>query len=132
MQFKVDENLPVEVASLLQKRGHDAKTVHQEGLGGGKDEVIAGVCLNEKRALITMDTDFADIRTYPPNDFFGFVVLRLNRQDKSHVVSAVARLVKVLEVVPLAHHLWIVEEENIRISGKDDQSVDHDSGLNDD
>jgi len=93
MEFKVDENLPVEVASLLQKCGHDAKTVRQEGLGGGKDEVIAGICL---------------------------------------VVSAVARLVKVLEVVPLAHHLWIVEEESIRISGKDDQSVDHASGLNDD
>jgi len=121
MQFKVDENLPVEVASLLEKHGHEAKTVHQEGLGGGKDEVIAGVCLNEKRALITLDTDFADIRTYPPTDFFGLVVLRLNRQDKPYVLSAVARLLKMLETIPLAHHLWIVEDENVRISGKDDQ-----------
>ncbi|NQT20420.1 MAG: DUF5615 family PIN-like protein [Planctomycetes bacterium] len=120
MQFKVDENLPVEVARLLDEHGHDARTVHEQGLAGGKDKVIAGICLNEKRALITLDTDFADIRTYPPADFFGLVVLRLKRQDESQVLSAVARLVKILDAEALVRHLWIVEENNIRISGGGD------------
>lgn len=34
MQFKIDENLPVEIAELLLDAGYDAKTVHEQKLGG--------------------------------------------------------------------------------------------------
>jgi predicted nuclease of predicted toxin-antitoxin system len=37
MRFKVDENLPVEVAALLTDRGHDAATVRAQGLAGASD-----------------------------------------------------------------------------------------------
>ncbi len=33
MRFKVDENLPAEVAEALRALGHDADTVEEEGLG---------------------------------------------------------------------------------------------------
>ena len=60
MQFKVDENLPIEVAELLKKAGHDATTVVEQRLGGEADAEIASVCQREGRALVTLDTDFAD------------------------------------------------------------------------
>jgi predicted nuclease of predicted toxin-antitoxin system len=44
MQFKVDENLPVEVVKLLEDNGHDAFTVLGQNLGGVKDSRIAQVC----------------------------------------------------------------------------------------
>ena len=34
MKFKIDENLPREVAALLRDAGHDAMTVVDQGLGG--------------------------------------------------------------------------------------------------
>ena len=66
MRFKIDENLPIEAADLLNQRGHDAQTVLQEELSGAPDTDIASVCKREKRALLTLDTDFSDIRTYRP------------------------------------------------------------------
>jgi len=33
VKFKLDENLPVELATDLRERGYDADTVHDEGLG---------------------------------------------------------------------------------------------------
>jgi hypothetical protein len=30
MQFKIDENLPVEIVELLINAGHDAKTVNEQ------------------------------------------------------------------------------------------------------
>ena len=66
MRFKLDENLPIDVAQLLIQHGHDAKTVYDEALDGAKDEQIGEVCLNEERAFVTLDIDFADIRAYPP------------------------------------------------------------------
>lgn len=123
MKFKIDENLPVEVANLLTEQEHDALTVFQENLDGAPDSYISIVCRREKRALITLDTDFADIRSYPPKDFSGLIVLRLKRQDKPHVLSVIKRLIRLLPNEPLEHHLWIVEEERVRISGKDNHKV---------
>jgi predicted nuclease of predicted toxin-antitoxin system len=122
MKFKIDENLPVEVVKLLEDNGHDAVSVFQQNLSGTLDKRIAEVCQEEKRALITLDTDFSDIRTYSPDEFFGLIVLRLKRQDKPHVLSVVSRLINILLREPLDRRLWIVEEGRVRISGGDDDS----------
>ena len=115
MKFKIDENLPVEIAEVFEKHGHDAMTVFQEQLVGAPDSHIAAVCQSEKRTLVTLDTDFCDIRTYPPKKFEGLIVLRLENQDKPHVLSVVSRLISLISHEPVAEHLWIVEENRVRI-----------------
>lgn len=114
-RFKVDENLPVEAAEHLRQAGYDAETALDEHLGGSSDADILAACQREARALLTLDTDFADIRAYPPGQYAGLIVLRLKRQDKPHVLEILARLLPVLASEPLAGRLWIVEEERIRI-----------------
>jgi len=42
MQFKIDENLPIEIAELLINAGYDAKTVKDQQLQGIK--VPKGTC----------------------------------------------------------------------------------------
>ena len=117
MEFKIDENLPVEVADLLRQVGYDAVTVLEQHLEGSPDSDIASVCQEEGRALITLDTDFANIRAYPPAQFSGLIVLRLHRQDKLHVLEVIGRLIPLLSSEPLEHLLWIVEETRLRIRG---------------
>jgi predicted nuclease of predicted toxin-antitoxin system len=68
-KFKVDENLPVDVVELLSLAGHDAVSVLDQQLGGRPDPLLASVCQHEGRALVTLDLDFADIRTYPPSSY---------------------------------------------------------------
>jgi len=115
VNFKVDENLPVEVADLLRGVGHDAATVLEQNLGGAADNHLAVVCHQEERAIVTLDLDFADIRTYPPEQFSGIVVLRLGQHDKPHVVQIMRKLLQAVETEPLVGKLWIVDEERIRI-----------------
>lgn len=62
MRFKVDENLPPEVANLLNDLGHEALTVWDEGLTGKPDPQVAQVCRAELRTLVTLDGGFGDIR----------------------------------------------------------------------
>jgi len=66
MKFKIDENLPIELADLLQNEGYDASTIYSESLKGAKDPTVIAVCQQEQRVLITLDLDFADIHRYPP------------------------------------------------------------------
>lgn len=117
MLFKIDENLPIEVAELLAQTGHDAKTVIDQRLQGAEDPVLLGVCRHEHRVLITLDLDFSDIRTYPPHENEGIIVLRVANQSKPHIISIIRHITSLLDREPLKHHLWIVEENKVRIRG---------------
>jgi predicted nuclease of predicted toxin-antitoxin system len=116
-KLKVDENLPADVAATLARAGHDVATVLDQGMGGAPDTQVADRCQTEGRAIVTLDADFADIRSYPPHDFPGLVVLRLKRQDKPHVLEVCERLGAALSSRKLEGTLWIVEGERIRIRG---------------
>lgn len=122
MQFKIDENLPIEIAGLLINAGHNAKTVNVQQLQGAKDSVLIGICRSEHRVLVTLDTDFSDIRAYPPGEFSGIIVLRVRIQAKHHVVKVFSNIIPLIGREPLIQHLWIVEETRVRIRGKDNES----------
>ncbi|HEX2740868.1 MAG TPA: DUF5615 family PIN-like protein [Rubrobacter sp.] len=115
MKFKIDENLPVEVAGELLAAGHEAVTIHDQQLVGSGDHALSEVCRSEGRVLVTLDLDFADIRTYPPENYPGLIVLRLGRQDKPYVLEVFQRLLRAIDGEPLEGCLWIVEENRIRI-----------------
>lgn len=118
MRFKVDENLPLIVAQHLRDAGHDAITVVEQNMVGAKDATLAEVCQNEQRCMITLDLDFADIRTYPPGDFAGLVVLRLRRHDEDHIAEVLDRILPRFDDEPLNGQLWVVDERGVRIRGE--------------
>ena len=64
---------------------------------------------------MTLDVGFADIRAYPPKAFPGLVVLRLSQQSKPNVLETLQRLLPVLVEEELEGHLWIVEQNRIRV-----------------
>lgn len=119
MKFKVDENLPVEACELLRNAGYDAVYVLDEHLGGFSDFDIAGICKLEERILVSLDTDFANIRAYPPEEYPGIIVIRAEDQAKPVLLNFVRSFVTALSHETIAHRLWIVEEHRIRIRGQE-------------
>jgi predicted nuclease of predicted toxin-antitoxin system len=117
MRFKVDENLPTDAAIILREAGHDAPTVLNQGAGGMPDGALAALVKREERALLTLDLGFGDIRSYPPAEYRGLVVLRLKSQSKQHILSVMPKFVAALKSEPLEGRVWIVEEARIRIRG---------------
>jgi predicted nuclease of predicted toxin-antitoxin system len=115
LQFKIDENLPIEVAEMLRSADYDALTILEQDMRGWKDPGVAQVCRSEGRALVSLDPDFADIRSYPPQDYEGILVIRLKRQDKPRILKAFARAMRMFPFEPIAGRLWIIEEDRIRI-----------------
>ena len=114
-RVKIDENLPREACEVLLRAGIDAVDVHEQRLRGALDPAIAAVCRAERRALVTLDAGFANIRTYPPDDYAGLIVLRLKSQDKITVLALVEKLAIVLADIDLTGRLLIVRESGIRI-----------------
>jgi predicted nuclease of predicted toxin-antitoxin system len=114
-RFKVDENLPREVRSLLVDAGHDAHTVNDEHLVGRADADILDVCIKEDRILITLDLDFSDMRKYPPSTHTGIWVLRPETQSIENALSLLKGALALLDEEPAAKRLWIVESGRVRI-----------------
>lgn len=115
MRFKVDENLPVQCVNQFREAGHDALSVHDQGLSGATDPRIAEVCAGEGRVLVSLDLDFADIRTYPPSGSAGIIVFRLRSQDAATLRLIVDRVLALLPDESPAGRLWVVEEDKVRI-----------------
>jgi predicted nuclease of predicted toxin-antitoxin system len=76
LKAKIDEDLPRQLADLLVTRGHDAKTVVEQGWQGQPDGIVWQRVQNEGRWLFTADKGFGDLRTYPPGSHAGVVLLR--------------------------------------------------------
>lgn len=117
MRFKIDENLPVELAELLRSAGHEADTVADEHATGAVDPALAALCKRERRSLITLDRGFGDIRAYPPAEYEGIVVLCPERQDKVTVLRLCGQLEEALRAHPLAGYLWVLEPHRLRLRG---------------
>ncbi len=76
MRIKLDENLSRHLRVLLEARQHDIRTAADEDLLSKPDQLIAKAARKEGRMVFSLDTDFADIRTYAPGSHPGIIVFR--------------------------------------------------------
>ncbi len=117
LSFKIDENLPEEVAVVLREAGYEAVWVRDQGLAGEPDNVIADVCSAEGLVLVTLDLDFANIQVYQPDRTSGIMVFRVPEQSKPKLLEVLRQALPLLETEQVDQRLWIVEEDRVRIRG---------------
>ena len=116
MRFKLDENLGSRTAGLIIESGHDVETVAQEQLSGTSDERLLEICSAERRCLISLDLDFADVLRFPPHNSSGIVVLRPPRKASLALLTGLVRsLLASLQTASIAGRLWVVEAGRIRV-----------------
>jgi predicted nuclease of predicted toxin-antitoxin system len=116
MKFKLDENLGPRTAALIGESGHDVATVPQEKLSGSSDARLFESCITERRCLISLDLDFADVTRFPPCKTAGIAVLRLPPSASLRLLTTLVRgLLAALETASIAGRLWVVEVGRIRV-----------------
>ena len=115
MKFKLDENLPEVIHTTLVGLGHDAHTVTHEHLAGATDEAILRASIAERRILITLDLDFADIRAYPPGSHAGIWALRPAVQTFRAIELLVLAALRLTSTERTHGQLWVIDEQRVRI-----------------
>jgi hypothetical protein len=87
MKFKLDENLPRELADDLLRPGHDADTVDSEGLAGAEDATVVEAARGSGRILMTLDKGIASLLQYPVNEHGGVMLFRPDESGRRSVLS---------------------------------------------
>lgn len=115
MKLKLDENIP-ELASVRGRElGHDVHTVADENLSGADDQTVLRAAVSESRILVTLDLDFADIRTYPPGTHAGIWVLRPAVQTFRAVTALMEAGLRLATSERAEGQLWVIDEKQVRI-----------------
>ncbi len=115
MRIKLDENLPVGAALALRQMGHDVDTVEDEGLCGAVDPRVIAAAASDGRALVTLDKGLADIRTYPPTDYAGIVLLRPATSGPGAVLQFLEDYFPLIGPLELRGHLVVISDAGVRV-----------------
>ncbi len=66
--------------------------------------------------LVTCDLDFANPLVFDPRPMAGIAVLRLpSTPGPTDVATAIASLLRALELYPITGALWVVRPDRIRV-----------------
>jgi predicted nuclease of predicted toxin-antitoxin system len=115
LKIQVDENLPVAIADDLRAMGHDADTVDAERLSWADDPTVIAAATAAGRALLTLDKGLADVRTYPPANYAGIILLRPTTAGRNMVVRFVRDHLPHLPDIDPRGRLIVISEAGVRI-----------------
>ncbi len=115
MRIKLDENLPLQIASELKTLGHDVQTAHEQGLSGCVDREIWEAAQREERFLITQDLDFSDARRFAPGTHQGILLIRLRWPKRRSLVERVEEMFHKENVGGWAGCFVVATERKVRV-----------------
>jgi predicted nuclease of predicted toxin-antitoxin system len=115
VRLKVDENLPDDIAQLLNANGHDALTIADQGWQGMADDELWARVQAENRWLVTADKDFADIRHYPPGTQVGLVLLRPSEENRATYTQLVAMVLARVRLDEIGGAVIVATQRGVRV-----------------
>ena len=115
MKIKLDQNLSQHLRGVWAEFGHDVDTVFDEGLSGASDADVLAAATSRDRLLFTLDTDFLDLKTYPPSSHSGVVVFRPPRQGALALMRFVKAFVRSTDLRRLHGGTTVVERRRVRV-----------------
>ena len=115
MKIKLDQNLPLLLATLLNELGHDVHTMHEERLIGHADREIWEATQKESRFLITQDLDFSDSRRFAPGSHCGILLVCLRSPNRRDLAARIGELFQRENVSQWAGCFVVATERKIRV-----------------
>jgi predicted nuclease of predicted toxin-antitoxin system len=115
VKFKIDENLPAELAEDLKRLGHSADTVKDEGIVGASDPVVVAAANADGRIILTLDKGIADIVRFPTQAHSGVVLFRPGSLGRRAVLGYIRERLDPLLRLNLAQRVTVVTDERIRM-----------------
>ena len=115
MKLLLDENLSALHAVELRTEGYDAVAVVECGLAGATDEEVLRFAVDNGRAIMTLDADFANVMRFPPGQTCGVVRLKVHPATEDKIRQAIRRALLFLKNIDITGRLAVVDDDRVRI-----------------
>jgi predicted nuclease of predicted toxin-antitoxin system len=115
-RFLVDEDLPRNLASLLQAAGLPAEDSGSAGLHGKKDPEVFAYAQRNGMVLVSGDQGFASLLQYPLGTHHGLVVTQFpNDVPAPRQCALILAALKSLPSDEIEGHLVLIEATRVRV-----------------
>lgn len=116
MRFLIDNALSPLVANGLRNAGHDAVHVREYGLATATDDVILERAVQEKRIIISADSDFAMLLALRKAGTPSFILFRASAtRVPERQVTLLLKNLPLWEAALIAGSIISVEGERVRV-----------------
>lgn len=118
MLFFIDHCVPRSVVEFLNQEGHKTNILKNHLPPDAPDERVIQKAQKQNAILISLNGDFADIVTYPPQNFVGIIGLQVRNRPEA-IEHILHRLNNYFQKHPDQEHysgkLILVEPHRIRV-----------------
>lgn len=121
----LDQNLRAETLPFLRGMGLDVTSTRELGMETTSDEEIGAWAADNDRIVMTFDSDFGDIRAFPPGSNPGVIRLRIEPQTTEVIHPVLEALFSDIDHEKLRGALTIVTRSRIRIRRGRNRSGHH-------
>ncbi len=104
MRLLVDENVDVKVIGLLKNLGHEAVRTPP----GTKNGAVIRMAVQERRILLTRDSDFTNAKLYPPNRCPGIIHLDIHPPHFAKIAPLLKSFLSSVTEEQMAGKLFVV------------------------
>lgn len=115
MRLLLDQNLRIQTKEFLRQLGYDVVDTRNLGLSRATDREIVEVAIKEGRIIVTYNSDFGDIRDFPPGSYPGVIRLRVHPQTDEVLHPRLAEFLGSVEPEQLQGALVILDNVKARI-----------------
>jgi predicted nuclease of predicted toxin-antitoxin system len=115
-RFLVDEDLPRSLKRALIAAGLDAEDVRDVGLQGHLDPDVFAYAVANRRALVTADVGFGDLRVYVLGTHAGIILARFpSKTPVAALNAAILARVRLLADDDIEGNLIVIDPNKMRI-----------------
>lgn len=113
-----DQNIRVDTVEFLRSLNHDAISARDLNLSRASDSAILAEAIKQERIVLTFNSDFGDIRYFPPETHCGVIRLRIYPQDTFSINNILKHVLTVLSPDMIRGKIAVVDRRRIRLRGK--------------
>ena len=114
MRFKIDENLPTEIAGLLHNEGHDVVHASEVGQVRADDYEILQKVIADNRILIIRDEHFGDWVMLPLSRHPGVIRLKINPTTSENAIKLLLPFLRLHSSEQFRDHLVILSSKRAK------------------
>ena len=115
MPVLLDHCVPRKFLTLIASWGYEASLLSEHSKPDIPDGEVVAIAQQLDAVFLTVDMDFSNILTYPPQDYAGIVVIRYQARNEAQVIDALRQALEDLYRDDLRGALVVISEDHYRV-----------------